>query len=148
MNSKPSLETFDVLKKLKKDIQEAFHLLNIDAEEQEFDNLQFTNMNDVQDENFMRQTVSSILNNLNEIKHEISYLERPVTHKGHLLKQLNGRYTVQDFELTSGTVCEIMDEDSEWNLTRIEHSGDDYYAVCLGKEVILSDRLCRLRRKV
>jgi len=104
-------------------------------------------VDDIQDESFMRHNVQSILNNLHEIQRDISYLERPVTHKGLMVKQSNGRYSVEDYEITSGTICEIMD-DEEWILTRIEHSGDDYYAIDLGKGNSLSERLCRLRRKV
>lgn len=73
-------------------------------------------------------------------------LGKPVRAEGALRKQPHGRYLVEDVELTSGYPLEVYDpEDDVYYPTRLEHSGDDYYIVELGREEPIEGKLVRLR---
>ncbi|MEK4951942.1 DUF5348 domain-containing protein [Bacillus sp. FSL W8-1127] len=63
-------------------------------------------------------------------------LDKPVKAEGYLDKQKNGRYAIGDVELTSGMYVEYFsDEDGGYYVpSRLEHNGDDYYIVELGKD--------------
>lgn len=64
----------------------------------------------------------------------VKYYEKPVAGEGWLMKKQNGRYDLVGYELTSGCVIEVLNEEDEppaWVRTTIEHNGEDYYAVSL-----------------
>lgn len=64
----------------------------------------------------------------------VKYYDIPVAGEGQLVKNQNNRYECAGYELTSGCVIELLDEEDEmprWIRTVIEHNGDDYYAVSL-----------------
>lgn len=115
----------------------------------------------------MKRTLTLTIQTLDEIIADIKYLNRTIKTTGLLARQSNDRYQLNNIELSSGMLVEILDDDFDWRLTRIEHSGDfftltteriddcdafgcdaikiertnDYYAVALGKGIAE----CRLR---
>jgi len=57
------------------------------------------------------------------------------SYEGSLRKKANGRYEVGGYELTSGEVVDYYDEDLNTFITsRIEHNGEEYYIVDLGRD--------------
>lgn len=79
-------------------------------------------------------SLRSIQNKLEDALYEIKYLKKPVRAEGGLYKNTNDRYEIGDHELTSGHPVEIYIYDSwseknAWYKSRIEHNGEDYYAV-------------------
>lgn len=75
---------------------------------------------------------------INRIEDAVAVLEqmkKPVLTEGYLEKNRYGRYELNGYELTSGSPIEIWIEDREfdaggsWFSTRIEHNGEDYYAI-------------------
>lgn len=84
-----------------------------------------------------------------EIARKFEYMNRPVLAEGFLVKNSQGRYYIEsdspDNYFTSGASLEIWDErDERFYLTRIEHNGDDYYAVSF-KGLDLSEAIARTR---
>nr|WP_231558720.1 DUF5348 domain-containing protein [Brevibacillus thermoruber] len=81
--------------------------------------------------------------------YDLSYLNGEVTAQGRLYKNRSGRYAIdEDHYLTCGETIEILvneDEDGGyWVRTRIEHNGDDYYAVDRPK-INLKGTMARVR---
>lgn len=88
----------------------------------------------------------SSISHLSEGAGRLEKLGKPVKAQGHLQKQPNGRYELDGIELSSGYPVEVYDEEDElfWS-TRLEHNGEDYYLVALGRTTPIEGRLCRLR---
>jgi hypothetical protein len=74
-------------------------------------------------------------NHIDDAVSILEQMERPVLAEGYLEKNRYGRYEINGYELTSGHLIELWIEDDEykeggsWFSTRIEHNGEDYYAV-------------------
>lgn len=103
------------------------------------------------DECFKYDEYLRLINKLYDIQSDIEYLNKPVSNQGALSKNTEGRYAFPNGEyLTSGNSVELLLEDdfrsNEWVSTCIEHNGDDYYAVSLGKDVSLKGIMGRIRR--
>lgn len=69
----------------------------------------------------------SILDKLDTISDRLSYLSKPITHKGKLYLTPNDRYAVDGQELCCGYRCEYQEYDEEyqsykWVLDRVEYS--------------------------
>ena len=78
--------------------------------------------------------IQQICSLLDEAFALVKYYEMPVAGEGQLIKMENGRYDLAGYELTSGCIIEVLDEENEpvqWVRTAIEHNGEDYYAVSL-----------------
>lgn len=84
-----------------------------------------------------------------DIVKEIKQMNKPVLAEGYLEKNENGRYELNGYELTSGAPVEIWSEDDyydvggSWYSTRIEHNGEDYYAV--GEKGSLNGKKARIK---
>ena len=68
-----------------------------------------------------------ILEKLDSISDRLSYLSKPITHKGKLYLTPNDRYAVDGQELCCGYRCEYQEYDEEyqsykWMLDRVEYS--------------------------
>jgi len=65
----------------------------------------------------------------------IEQMNKPIITEGYLKKNDNGRYELNDYELTSGDPLDVwLDDDyynsgGYWLSTRMEHKNGDYYAV-------------------
>ena len=86
------------------------------------------------EECLLENEIHKILESLVNVRCSISYLQAPIKESGHLYKNSRGRYVLGEHEFTCGSSIEvcIFDEGNEryeWDATRIEHDGDDYYAV-------------------
>jgi len=141
------LDSLKVLNNFENEIQKVFEQLNIDPQNEDFVSLENITSIDPIEDLFLRERIIFISNQLQSIKEDIAYLNQPITLSGELFKKSDQRFYLHDFVLTAGCLVEIKDDDGEWNLTRIEHDGKDYYAVTLGKDKNLVNRLCRIRSK-
>jgi len=139
--SKSALQS---LTKLQEDIKRSLEQIGYEQGSSMFEELNFPDYNDPRDSEFVRDQLINVIQTLDKISEDIMYLNQPVQSNGYLVKRSNGRYFLNDLELSSGVLVEILDDDFEWRLTRIEHSGD-YYAVALGKSIALDNRKCRIR---
>lgn len=103
-------------------------------------------------ERFLKDELNFIFHSLYEASEEFLFLDRPVIDDGFLHLNSAGRYTLNGFEFTSGSLIEIFypapdsdfPEDERWISTRIEHNGNDYYAVGIR---YLPLEGCRARRR-
>ena len=86
------------------------------------------------EERLIENEIYMILEKSYELRSKISYISAAIKEEGILHKNENGRYELNGHELTCGNCIEvyIFEECSyryEWDITRIEHNGQDYYAV-------------------
>ncbi len=93
--------------------------------------------------------MNDVANRAREIDRRFTYMNRPILAEGFLVKNSQGRYYIEsdspDNYFTSGASIEIWDErDERFYLTRIEHDGEDYYAVSF-KGLKLEDAIARTR---
>ncbi|MDI3236457.1 DUF5348 domain-containing protein [Exiguobacterium antarcticum] len=146
-NSEEKNDALHQLTNLQREIEKSFKAIGYKMDQESVEEVSFPEYTDPRDFEFMRNRITMTIYALDEIKADIKYLNQAVKRNGYLSKQSNGRYLLNDTELTSGMLVEIMDDDFEWRLTRIEHSGD-YYAVALGKTIAIDGRKCRLRFRV
>lgn len=102
------------------------------------------------DEKFLRDELYGISDKLDDVKRKVNYLSKPVREQGFLSHNSDGRYELPSGEyFTSGSSCEILNTDGdeqEWLFTAIEHNGEDYYAVRLGRNVSINGLMARVRR--
>ena len=107
------------------------------------------------DERFLSQQYRGLTEKLDDIHRKLEYLSKDVISEGPIFHNSAGRYEMLNEEyFTSGSSIEllVMDEDEDederayWILTTIEHNGDDYYAVALGRETSINGMTARLRR--
>lgn len=103
------------------------------------------------DEVFMKEQYSAIAYKLDEIRRDITYLSGEIVGQGFIKHNSDGRYELPNGQyLTSGSPCEILvnddiDNSQYWVRTRIEHNGEDYYAVALGREQNINGMMVRVR---
>lgn len=93
-------------------------------------------------------TARHIVDKLYDVKWELSYLKREILWEGTLTKQSNGRYNcgTDGSELTSGSSVEVyIQEDDTWELTAVEHNGNDYYIKTLGVNTPINGVRARVR---
>ncbi len=107
------------------------------------------------DERFLIQQYRGLTEKLDGIHRKLEYLSKDVISEGPIFHNSAGRYEMLNGEyFTSGSTIELLvkdeDEDEDerayWILTTIEHNGDDYYAVTLGRETSINGMTARLRR--
>lgn len=97
----------------------------------------------------LENEIHRILESLIDVRESIKYIQAPIKEVGTLHKNSRGRYQLNSHEFTCGygiEVC-IYDEGNgryEWDATRIEHDGNDYYAVG-HKNVCLEGVKARIR---
>ncbi|MBX0320341.1 DUF5348 domain-containing protein [Shouchella clausii] len=106
---------------------------------------ELTRQSDNPDETLKSTLGMSILGKLEDISYMMDWLEKPIAADGVLAKNHNGRYGVQDIELTSGHPLEVWDEEyKEWSLSRIEYD-NDYYITSLGRDKSIEGVRVRIR---
>ncbi|MGO1059169.1 DUF5348 domain-containing protein [Planococcus sp. FY231025] len=107
------------------------------------------------DKRFLIQQYRGLTEKLDGIHRKLEYLSKDVISEGPIFHNSAGRYEMLNGEyFTSGSTIELLvkdeDEDEDerayWILTTIEHNGDDYYAVALGRETSINGMTARLRR--
>lgn len=81
---------------------------------------------------------------------KIESLDKRIVTEGYLYKNINGRYEIDpNHYFTSGSPIEVLAYDdfhelNIWIRTRIEHNGEDYYAVAL-PDIPLNNLNARVR---
>lgn len=135
-------ELYQEVRKLNSDIQRIVSSSEIDY----YDDMSGVDYNKTNPEEvFLFDELYRIMEKLEEVTHTIKYLEKPIKADGTLHKNANGRYEVQEIELSSGCgleylacdeyheiYCEDTDEYKKvpyWKASRIEHDGKGYYIV-------------------
>lgn len=132
-------EVMKELQQVKNAILGLFWLTNLNKEiYSELDEL--VEYEETPDGRMYRNEYNRILDRLDDIKREISYLERPITHIGHL--RLNDRnhfelvddngQVLNEYHCGSGIEALIYDEYDEcdtWVISRVEHTDGRYYIV-------------------
>lgn len=105
------------------------------------------------DERFLIRQYRMLAEQLDAIHRKLEYLSKDVISEGPIFHNSAGRYEMLNGEyFTSGSRIELLvkdddeDERTYWVLTTIEHNGDDYYAVALGRETSINGMTARLRR--
>lgn len=105
------------------------------------------------DERFLIGQYRGLAEKLDDIHRKLEYLSKDVISEGPIFHNSAGRYEMLNGDyFTSGSSIELLvkDEDEDerkyWIQTTIEHNGDDYYAVALGRETSINGMTARLRR--
>ena len=105
------------------------------------------------DERFLIGQYRGLAEKLDDIHRKLEYLSKDVISEGPIFHNSAGRYEMLNGDyFTSGSRIELLvkDEDEDdrayWIQTTIEHNGDDYYAVALGRETPINGMTARLRR--
>lgn len=84
------------------------------------------------------QLLDKMMDKLNDLLKMSDYYNKEIVYEGSLVKQANGRYSVNGSELTSGAVIEYLvesdNEPSYFEKSRIEHANGDYFIVSRGKD--------------
>src|SRR5690606_27473983 len=105
------------------------------------------------EERFLIGQYRGLTEKLDDIHRKLEYLSKDVISEGPIFHNSAGRYEILNGDyFTSGSNIELLvkDEDEDerayWIRTTIEHNGDDYYAVALGRETSINGMTARLRR--
>lgn len=98
------------------------------------------------EERYQYSVLYQVYDKLSEISFLLGKMSQEVKVEGLLEKLENGRYAVQGIELSSGTYLEYFDGEEEcFYPSRLEHNGQDYYIVALGKNRSIEGVLVRLK---
>jgi hypothetical protein len=94
--------------------------------------------------------IVSFLQTVEREAYKLTLSMNEIKAEGYLTKATNGRYQLDDYELTSGMSVEVLedldwDEKQVWHKTSIEHNGEDYYAVALGRNESLEGEWAYMR---
>ncbi|MEK3981571.1 DUF5348 domain-containing protein [Psychrobacillus sp. FSL K6-2836] len=88
------------------------------------------------EEKYQHDTVRTIVSKLADIQTQIEWMNKSVISEGVLVKNNNNRYEIQgtEIEFSSGLPLDVWNNEwNQWETSRIEHNGEDYYIVSLGK---------------
>ena len=103
------------------------------------------------DEEFLSRQYRGLTEQVEDMHRKLEYLSKEVVSEGPIFHNSAGRYELLNGDyFTSGSTIELLvneeDEETYWVLTTIEHNGDDYYAIALGRETSINGMTARLRR--
>lgn len=129
-----------------KDLESKLYNVNREIQEilrackyEDYDDLSGLKINyDDPNERFLWNELRGVVQHLDEVSRDMSYLARPITGEYTLHKNNRGRYECSAHEYTSGNGIEFFyydeyDERYTWLASRVEHDGNDYYIVgCKG----------------
>lgn len=93
------------------------------------------------EEKYQHDTVSTIVSKLVDVQRQIKWMNKLVISEGVLVKNNNNRYEIQgtEIEFSSGSPLDVWNNEwNQWETSRIEHNGEDYYIVSLGKNKPIS----------
>lgn len=86
---------------------------------------------------YQHDAVLSIVSTLEKAQRQIKWMNKPILSEGILVKNQNDRYEIEgtNIEFSSGSPLDVWDEEwGQWETSRVEHNGGDYYIVSLGRE--------------
>lgn len=116
------------------------------------DNISYNDEN--MDEDLIQSELKNALEELENVKYRIEYLNKPVTEHGTLSKGEDGKYQIKEggAKLSSGFTCEILYrqdayDEPYWLITSVEfdHVTGDYYSTELGRGYQLEGAYVRIR---
>lgn len=85
----------------------------------------------MEDQLFYEDEINHIYDLMIDLSHEISYLKKPILREDVLVKNGNGRYEINSFELNCGNVFEFLnndiDDNKKWVKSVMKHNGKNYY---------------------
>ncbi|MGM1022992.1 MAG: DUF5348 domain-containing protein [Bacillota bacterium] len=84
------------------------------------------------DDQYLRKMFYRVGDLLDDAKRLLDQAFAEVVDEGVLTKNMGGRYALHGREFTSGQTLEYLDQNDDgvrWELSRIEHNGEDYYLV-------------------
>lgn len=93
------------------------------------------------EEKYQHDTVRSVVSKLDEVQKQIKWMSKSVIAEGILVKNNNNRYEIHgtEIEFSSGSPLDVWNNEwNQWETSRIEHSGEDYYIVSFGKNKSIS----------
>jgi len=100
-----------------------------------------------EDDKFKHLIGYRILNKLVDANSMLNWISKPIKAQGFLVKNENNRYGVENNELSSGYPIDWYNEvEQEWDTSRIEHNGEDYYIVGYGREKSIEGIFVRIRK--
>lgn len=99
--------------------------------------------NSSSEELLLMDEYNKIVEKLSDVNDTLVYLKRPIEYTGRLYKDNRGRYSIDNYTWTSGSIIEFLCKDDwhdrevdgewvntpYWAISRIEHNGQDYYIV-------------------
>lgn len=99
------------------------------------------------EDKYIRDISRGALEQIDSLSRSIKWVTSPVAAEGRLVKNNRDRYEIEgtEIELTSGSTVDAYDDDERWRTTRVEHNGEDYYIVGLGRDTKIHDVLVRVR---
>lgn len=98
------------------------------------------------EERYQHSVLYQVYDKLCDVSLLLDKMSKAVKAEGLLEKLENGRYAVQGIELSAGTYLEYFDAEEEcFYPSRLEHNGQDYYIVALGKDRSIEGVLVRLK---
>lgn len=100
------------------------------------------------EERYQLNVLLSVSEKMNDVSHTLIGMVKPVRVLGHLKKNdETGRYEVDGISLSSGYPVEYLSEEEQCFIpSRIEHNGDDYYIVGLGREESIDGVYVRIKK--
>jgi hypothetical protein len=153
------LEEFKMADIKKEELQQAFRSLKFAIEKYRSivgDDGENVSLHYGEDGRFWFDQARNMDSTLYSIWWELNYLQGEIVEEGYLLHNMAKRYclnTNDDYYYTSGSTIEYFyfderyPEDAGWQLSTMEHNGDDYYIVSLGKTVKPEGVKVRVRKE-
>ena len=93
------------------------------------------------EEKYQHDTIRSVISKLDEVQTQINWMNKPIIAEGILVKNNNNRFEIQgtEIEFSSGSPLDVWNNEwNQWETSRIEYSGEDYYIVSLGRNTPIS----------
>ena len=93
------------------------------------------------EEKYQHDTVRSVISQLADVQTQIKWMNKSVISEGILVKNNIDRYEIQgtEIEFSSGSPLDVWNNEwNQWETSRIEHNGEDYYIVSLGRNKPIS----------
>lgn len=106
-----------------------------ESEFDEYDDLSGVEIdNDNINERFVREQLRAVMQSLQDASGDLNYLNKDIIDEYTVHKNSGGRYEAGGREYTCGSVIEFcyyddFDERYRWDVSSVEHDGEDYYIV-------------------
>lgn len=112
---------------LNRDIKDFLKVVSYDK----YSCLDMVETNSLNDE-LIKSELERVAEQLDNIRIRLNYLNRPITVEGVLKCDVNGRYSLGDFEYSCASSIEFLfvdeeDDSSQWIISSVEGNEDGYY---------------------
>ncbi|MGH0680963.1 DUF5348 domain-containing protein [Bacillus luti] len=100
-----------------------------------------------EEERYQLNVLLRVGEKLDDVSYRLDKMLKPVQTLGVLQKNETGRYEVNGTQLSSGYPLEYYSEEENCYIpSRVEHNGDDYYIVSLGREEPIDGVRVRIKK--